>query len=113
MRHRSIALAALFVAGSVQAAGFDCLKASSADEKTVCVHRSLNDGDVKMATLYQLDLRLVPMGSRDALRDEQVAWLTRRRACAANIRCLARLYDRRIARLQAVIDTRVYPHGPF
>lgn len=107
----ALLLATLPVA--VQAASFDCTRATSADEKTVCANRALNDRDVKMATLYGLDLRFVPMGSRDVLRRDQATWLGKRRACAANMACLARSYDRRIAELQAVIDTRVYPQGPF
>ena len=70
-------------------------------------------GDVKMATLYAIDIRLVPMGTRDHLHDDQRAFLSARKACAANRACIGRLYTRRIAALQAIIDTRVYPHGPF
>lgn len=95
------------------AASFDCARASHADERAVCADRALNDRDVAMSVLYRLDQRLVPMGSRDAIRRDQAAWLARRRTCGANTACLARAYDRRIAELQAVIDTRVYPRGPF
>jgi uncharacterized protein len=101
------------IALPAQAASFDCTRAASPDEKTVCHYRALNDRDVRMATLYAIDLRLVPMGSRDAIRDRQTAWLATRRICGAGHACLVAVYDRRIAELQAVIDTRVYPHGPF
>jgi uncharacterized protein len=53
------------------------------------------------------------MGSRDVIRRDQATWLGQRRACGADKACLARSYDKRIATLQAVIDTRVYPQGPF
>ncbi|RVT89343.1 lysozyme inhibitor LprI family protein [Sphingomonas crocodyli] len=106
-----LALAA--VATSASAASFDCARARSPDEKAVCASRALNDADVKMATLYALDLRFVPMGGRDHLHDEQRAFLTARKACTTDRACLGRLYTRRIATLQAIIDTRVYPHGPF
>lgn len=95
------------------AASFDCARAAADDEQAICRHRALNDRDVRMAVLYGLDLRLVPMGSRDAIRRDQTIWIRQRRACRADTACLARSYDRRIAVLQAVIDTRVYPHGPF
>lgn len=95
------------------AASFDCVRGTAPDERAVCASRALNDRDVRMAVLYGLDLRLVPMGSRDVLRRDQAAWLAKRRACRADTACLARVYDRRIAELQSVIDTRVYPHGPF
>jgi uncharacterized protein len=113
MRHIIAALTALLLAGSANAASFDCARAASADEHAVCNIRALNDRDVKMATLYGLDIRLVPMGSRDAIKRDQAIWLNSRRACRADTACLTRAYDRRIAALQAVIDTRVYPHGPF
>lgn len=98
---------------AARAASFDCARASHADERAVCADRALNDRDVTMSVLYRLDQRFVPMGSRDVIRRDQAAWLGRRRACGANTACLARTYDRRIAELQAVIDSRVYPRGPF
>ena len=63
--------------------------------------------------LFALDQRFLPMGGRDAPRREQSEWLQARRRCGADRVCLARRYDARIATLQAVIDQRVYPHGPF
>jgi uncharacterized protein YecT (DUF1311 family) len=107
---------ALLAAGlpfSASAASFDCARAAAADERAICANRGLNDRDVRMSVLYGLDLRFVPMGSRDVIRRDQAAWLAKRRACGANGACLTRAYDARIAELQAVIDTRVYPQGPF
>jgi uncharacterized protein len=66
-----------------------------------------------MATLYVLDRRFVPMGMRDRIIEDQGLWLARRRTCRAGIACLMKAYDQRIADLQAIIDTRVYPRGPF
>jgi uncharacterized protein len=109
-------IVALLIASLPAAAGaasFDCTRAGTADERTICRNRALNDRDVRMAVLYGLDIRLVPMGSRDAIKRDQAIWLRARRACGADAGCLARRYDQRIAALQAIIDTRVYPHGPF
>jgi uncharacterized protein len=103
----------LALAGAGHAASFDCARAASSDERTVCRVRALNDRDVRMATLYRLDRRFVPMGMRDRIIEDQGIWLARRRACRASTACLTNAYDRRIAELQAIIDTRVYPHGPF
>jgi len=105
-------LIAALPAGAL-AASFNCARAAAPDERTICRERALNDRDVRMAVLYGLDIRLVPMGSRDHIKDDQVAFLRHRRACGANAACLSRIYDKRIAELQAVIDTRVYPRGPF
>jgi uncharacterized protein len=111
-------LAALIVAGasvaplSAQAASFDCAKARAADEKAICADRGLNDKDVKMSTLYEIDGHLVAMGRRGDLHDEQVQWLSARKACGAARACLNAAYDRRIVTLQSVLD-EVYTHGPF
>lgn len=108
-----LALLLVVLPAMAGAASFDCTRARLADEQAVCRLRALNDRDVRMAVLYGLDIRLVPMGTRDAIRHDQWVWLRERHACGADAACLQRSYDRRIAALQAVIDTRVYPHGPF
>lgn len=113
MPRLTIMLALLSAAGSASAASFDCARALQQDERTICRIRTLNDRDVRMATLYALDLRFVPMGGRDVLKRDQAKWLANRRTCRANVACLGQAYDRRISALQAIIDTRVYPHGPF
>jgi uncharacterized protein len=98
--------------GSAQAASFDCHRARTADEKAICASLPLNDKDVRMALLFDITQRLVPMGSRDALRDSQKVWLAQRRTCGARPSCLNAAYDRRIAALNKVMD-RVYSQGPF
>lgn len=113
-RLRTAALAAaLLPAAPATAASFDCARAAASDEKAICADRALNDRDVRMALLFALDQRFLPMGGRDALRRDQATWLRTRRQCGANRLCLAKRYDARIAALQAVIDERVYPNGPF
>ena len=108
-----LALAIAALPAAAGAASFDCARAAGADERTICGNRALNDRDVKMATLYELDRHLVPMGSRDVIMREQAAWLKKRRSCRTDSACLARSYDDRIAVLRAVIDKRVIPNGPF
>jgi uncharacterized protein len=111
---QALAIVMLVLAGSPSAAAsFDCAKAVTADEKAICASRSLNDKDVQMALLFDLDRRLMSMGSRDAMRDDQSAWLVQRRRCGTDRICLHRSYDRRIAVLRGIIDSRVYPRGPF
>jgi uncharacterized protein len=113
MRRLLIATTLALTAAPAFAASYDCTRARAADEKAICADRSLNDKDVRMALLFELDQRFLPMGGRDSLRDAQSAWLKKRHGCGANRQCLARSYDGRIAALRAVIDDRVYPHGPF
>ena len=95
------------------AASFDCSKAVLAAEKKICAVRSLNDADVRMVTLYQLVLRAVPMGSRDAEKDAQYQWLKQRNRCGGDTQCIAKAYQQRQAHLEQIIENRVLIHGPF
>jgi len=102
-------LAPLTVAG---AASFNCARAKTLDEKTICSERALNDQDVRMALLLDISRRVLAMGRRGQLEDEQTDWLRGRRACGANTQCLSAAYAHRIARLEGVVD-EVARHGPF
>lgn len=108
----TIALAATMAAGSVQSASFNCNKAAAPDEIAVCKDRALSDLDVKMATIYDIVLKLVPMGTRGDLQDQQRAVLTDRAACGAGTACIRKLYDARISVLQTQID-RIAQGGPY
>jgi len=107
-----LAAALSVLAPAACAASFDCGKASAADEHAVCDARALNDQDVRMALLFDLTQRLVPMGTRDDQKDAQVAFLAARRACGGERPCIAALYQRRIAELMAIM-ARVESNGPF
>ena len=115
MRTATLALTALLVgllAPAAGAASFNCAKAKTLDEKTICAERSLNDQDVRMALMLDISRHFVAMGRRGQLDDEQTDWLRGRKACGANKQCLATAYAHRIERLQGVID-EVAHHGPF
>lgn len=101
------------LASTAKAASFDCARARAPDERAICGNRVLEDRDVELSVLYGLIQKLVPMGSRDAIRREQAQWLVGRGRCAADVPCLRRAYDRRIAALRATIDERVVSNGPF
>lgn len=100
-------------AGAASAASFNCARAAAPDEHAICDDRFLNDQDVRMSQLYDIVRRLVPMGTRGAIMDEQTRWLRARGTCGANRACLNRSYATRIGQLNRVLDTRVYPNGPF
>ena len=97
---------------SVQAASFPCKKAQTATEHAICEHRSVNDADVKMATTYSILKRLVPMGTRGMIQDEQVKWLSLRDRCGASQSCLMDVYKMRQQKLELHLD-RIYRQGPF
>ncbi|KAA8732477.1 hypothetical protein F4V57_10110 [Acinetobacter qingfengensis] len=98
---------------SVFAASFNCNQAQSITEKQICAVRSLNDADVKLATTYQLILKAVPMGSRDAQKDRQWQWLKQRNRCGKTIQCLQAQYQNRQHELDTVIEQRILSQGPF
>lgn len=124
MRSRSILSAMLLVAtavfawlgaasvGPAAAASFDCARARTPDERAICADRGLNDRDVRLAVYYELARKVVAMGARGAIMDEQAAWLRERRRCGANRACLLISYDRRLAQLRRPIDSAI-SHGPF
>lgn len=87
------------------AASFDCDKPDlAADENAICANRDLNDMDVKMVTTFELITGLLPMGNRGVVQDEQVAWLSKRQACNADLACLSTSYTERLAQLKTVYD---------
>lgn len=94
------------------AASFNCERAQTPTEHAICEHRNVNDADVKMATTYKIINRLVPMGTRSAIRDEQVRWLALRDRCGQSIECLAQVYQMRQQKLEQYMQ-RVYQQGPF
>lgn len=98
--------------GSVYAASFNCDKARSQTEHAICEHRTVNDADVKMATTYNIIKRLVPMGTRGVIQDEQVKWLQLRDQCGNSRNCLTEVYKMRQQKLDMYMD-RVYKQGPF
>ncbi len=97
----------------VYAASFDCQKAKLPAEKAICQYRNLNDQDVKMVTTFNILTQLLPMGGRDALKDEQRVWLQQRNACASKVSCIATQYQQRQTQLDELLATRVYQQGPF
>ena len=114
MKHRLLILAAavLVLDGPADAASFDCRKASNADEAAICDSRELSELDVKMATLYDTIIKLVGMGVRGAMQDQQRAWLHERERCGADRGCIRRLYDVRIRALEAEV-ARIAKGGPY
>ena len=95
------------------AASFDCRRAGTTTERTICGNLGLNDRDVRMAQLYDIVRRLVPMGTRGAIMDRQTMWLRERNRCGGDRACIGQAYDRRIRELNRVLEERVYPQGPF
>lgn len=96
----------------VQAASYVCEQAETVTEKTICADRSLNDADVKMATTYRIVRKLVPMGTRGVIQDQQVKWLQLRDQCQDNVNCLTEVYKMRQQKLDLYLNA-IYQKGPF
>ena len=104
--------AALIYFNFAYAASFNCELAQSATEKAICKHLKLNDADVKMATSYNVLRKLVPMGTRSVIQEEQVKWLQLRDQCQDNVACLLDVYKMRQQKLDLHLN-RIYKIGPF
>ncbi|MDY6488238.1 hypothetical protein SKM62_04335 [Acinetobacter faecalis] len=94
------------------AASFDCNHAKTSTEHAICESLAVNDADVKMATTYKIVNKLVPMGTRSVIRDEQVKWLAMRDRCGKAEACLNEVYKMRQQQLDIYLQ-RIYQKGPF
>ena len=97
---------ALFLlAGSADAASFNCAKAKTPDEKAICANPALSDLDTQMAALFGVRMKVpMLMGSRGTAGDEQVQWLQTRGSCGANVACLTGVYKARINTINSELD---------
>lgn len=95
-----------------QAASFNCERAQTKSEHAICEHRSLNDADVELVTTYTIVGKLVAMGTRGVIQDQQVKWLQQRNQCQNNLSCLTRSYQIRQQQLEMYLN-RIYQQGPF
>ncbi|WP_342343726.1 hypothetical protein [Martelella limonii] len=103
----SVALAgsAALLPVTANAASFDCSASGlTPNEKTICGNLTLNDDDVKMATMYTMLKGLFAMGVSGNMADDQKAWLQTREACGTDVSCTEKAYDTRIDQLQKLYD---------
>lgn len=93
----ALILATLFCTSTSYAAGFDCSKAKSATEKTICSTTSLSDLD----EILVLSFNKAVASSADvkALKTAQQAWLKTRETCSSTVDCITQAYTTRISEL--------------
>ncbi len=93
----TLILATLFCTSTSYAAGFDCSKAKSATEKTICSTTSLSDLD----EILVLSFNKAVASSADvkALKTAQQAWLKTRETCSSTVDCITQAYTSRISEL--------------
>jgi uncharacterized protein len=92
------ALAGLFACAPllVHAAGFDCSKAASKAEKTICADPVLSDYDSQLSRVWRTALKQTRHAKE--LKADQQAWLKQRDQCE-DWACLRSEYTRRLAML--------------
>ena len=79
-------------------ASFDCGKASTGTEITICADKELSELDDEMAAQYRHVVARHPDPA--LIRERQRAWLTERNRGAGAPTCLKRLYGARIEELE-------------
>jgi uncharacterized protein len=101
LRHIGLLLAlAAFAPPAVHAQSFDCRTARHADEYAICDNEELAALDVRMSNLYFAIINRLGGLDRARLHAEQVDWLSERRECGSNVRCLRTKYFQRIEQLE-------------
>lgn len=86
----------LIVAVSVQAASFDCGKATTKVEKMICADAELSKLDADLAIVYKTALQ--DKNQADSIRKKQKQWL-KYRNCCTDATCVKTTYEMRLASL--------------
>lgn len=94
------------LSSSLQAASFDCAKASTNIEKMICADKSLSSMDEQLSAIYQKGLESA--GDKDSFKKEQRAWLKIRNACADAL-CVMQSYHARINTFSGTLGAVVEP----
>ena len=109
-----VALGALLMPSAVSAAGFDCGKATTADERAVCGNANLSERDSEMTGLWYAYSRFpMLMGANGNRQDEANDFLARRRQCRAAVPCLTKAYEDRIAQLRGQVAGSLSGLAPY
>ncbi len=84
--------------GTLQAASFDCKKAGTFIEHTICGDAKLSKLDEELAQAYK---KAKNNTDKDALKKEQRAWIKTDRKSCKDVTCLRKVYTERIDALNA------------
>ncbi|CTQ50845.1 lysozyme inhibitor LprI family protein [Jannaschia donghaensis] len=98
----ALLIASPFAATAQTGPSFDCARAQTPTEISVCRHDDLAQLDQRMADLYVDEFTFLEPrqpGEARALRAEQLLWQRWRNTCADERNCLARRYKERIVDL--------------
>ena len=92
---------------TVYAASFDCHKASSNIEQTICNDADLNEVDTQLGQVYQELREQLIAQEKKSLKREQILWIKQRnKECLPyDVNCLLPLYEDRIGVLKLRLST--------
>jgi uncharacterized protein len=94
-----LAVAIMVTPGVVVGASFNCSKAGTSVEKTICASRVLSSLDEQLAEAYKS--AIVLSGDRDLIKSQQQKWLRDIRDTCRDEACLKGAYENRLAQLAA------------
>lgn len=87
------------------AASFDCSKASTAAERTICGNTNLSQLDARTAGMYFTILgNNYPAATLTQVKNSQRRFLATRNACGANVDCLVDAYTSQMMYLKNVAN---------
>lgn len=92
-----LAVAMLVAPGVVDGASFNCSKATTIVEKTICANEKLSNLDEQLAKAYKFIILMSDNPGR--VKGEQQEWLSNVRDQCQNESCLQGVYDSRLAQL--------------
>lgn len=115
----AIILSLALSANVVDAASFDCAKASTPQEKLICSTPSLSILDEQVGALYKIHMDKLPDAPKASFRDGQREWVKYRQAICPVIKpepdaetpakCMERLYQDRLKSLSEAL----FSSGPY
>ncbi len=109
MKKRWIGMLACLVIGQVQAASFDCAKATTKIEKLICADAGLSRLDEELAAAYREALTHARLAGAEEVKQEQKLWLKEYRNRCTDTDCLKREYQQRMGRIAVQIGTPKAP----
>lgn len=85
------------LSSALYAASFDCANVAAPIEKLVCSDETVSNLDADLARVYKVALEKAE--NKDALKQQQRAWLKEKRNACKEASCLTQIYQARIAEL--------------
>src|SRR5215831_907935 len=99
MQRALLTVAIMVAPGIVAGASFNCSKASTSVEKTICASKALSNLDEQLAQAYESVILL--SDNPDGVKRQQQEWLRNVRDRCRDEACLQGAYESRLAQLNA------------